>query len=224
MEEARFPHKFGAAWTAEDRGAYNMDFGWLQGRDEIAPESHVDIRFDERQQAGVDQEYTYHVDRSKFDLMLLQHANQLGAKVYEGVKVKAVDFDAESPVVKYNMGRNNRDMGVSAKIVVDASGRKTFLGNQLKVEIKDTVFDQYAIHTWFDGYDRMVFAKKQTQGDFIFIHFLPITNTWVWQIPITETVTSIGVVTQKKNFAKSRRTARSSSGSALRAGPSCTRA
>jgi FADH2 O2-dependent halogenase len=28
-----------------------------------------------------------------------------------------------------------------------------------------------------------------------------MTNTWVWQIPITETVTSIGVVTQKKHFA-----------------------
>src|SRR5207247_2183220 len=38
----------------------------------------------------------------------------------------------------------------------------------------------------------------------IFIHFLPITNTWVWQIPITETVTSIGVVTQRKHFASSR--------------------
>jgi flavin-dependent dehydrogenase len=33
---------------------------------------------------------------------------------------------------------------------------------------------------------------------------LPISNSWVWQIPITETITSIGVVTQKKNFAKSR--------------------
>jgi len=33
---------------------------------------------------------------------------------------------------------------------------------------------------------------------------LPITNSWVWQIPITDTITSIGVVTQKKNFAKSK--------------------
>ena len=40
--------------------------------------------------------------------------------------------------------------------------------------------------------------------DFIFIHFLPISNTWIWQIPITETITSIGVVTQRKNFAKTR--------------------
>ncbi len=205
MEEAKFPHKFGAAWTAEDRGAYDMDFkGGFKDRDELAPESHVDISFSERQQEGVDREYTYHVDRSKFDLMMLQHANKLGAAVYEGVKVTAVDFEAENPVVHFHMGRNSRDMGVSAKIVIDASGRNTFLGNQLKLKIKDPVFDQYAIHTWFDNYDRKVFAKKDEHRDFIFIHFLPISNTWIWQIPITGGVTSIGVVTQKKNFAKSR--------------------
>jgi FADH2 O2-dependent halogenase len=33
-----------------------------------------------------------------------------------------------------------------------------------------------------------------------------VSNTWVWQIPITEDVTSIGVVCQKKNFAKSKTT------------------
>jgi hypothetical protein len=62
------------------------------------------------------------------------------------------------------------------------------------------VFDRYAIHTWFDGYDRGAGEKR----DFIFIHFLPVTNTWVWQIPITDSITSFGVVTQKKNFAKSK--------------------
>jgi FADH2 O2-dependent halogenase len=98
----------------------------------------------------------------------------------------------------------SREMGVSARMVIDCSGRNTFLGNQMKLKIKDPVFDQYAIHTWFDGYDRRAFAKKDAQLDFIFIHFLPISNTWIWQIPITDTVTSIGVVTQKKNFAKSR--------------------
>jgi FADH2 O2-dependent halogenase len=48
-------------------------------------------------------------------------------------------------------------------------------------------------------------SNDKTQVDYIFIHFLPITNSWVWQIPITETITSIGVVTQKRNFAKSRK-------------------
>ena len=89
-------------------------------------------------------------------------------------------------------------------MVVDASGRQTFLGNQEKLKVRDPMFDQFAIHTWFVGYNRRVVMKNEEQRDYIFIHFLPITNTWVWQIPITDSITSIGVVTQKKHFAKSR--------------------
>jgi FADH2 O2-dependent halogenase len=152
----------------------------------------------------VGQNYTYHVDRGKFDLMLLQHAHGLGAKVFEGVGVNSVDFsDPNCAAVNYRMGK--KDLRTTCKIIVDASGRKTIVGNQMKWRITDKVFDQYAVHTWFDGYDRRCMAQnKETMGDFIFIHFLPITNTWVWQIPITDTITSIGVVTQKKNFGKSK--------------------
>jgi len=197
MEEARFPHKFGAVWTTDDKKTpYVHD---LEG---LAPDCNVDIRFEERQQAGVDKNYTYHVDRGKFDLMLLQHANKLGATVYDGVKVVSVDFGPKEPVVRFTMG--SQEMGVSCRMVVDASGRNTFLGNQLKLKVQDQVFDQYAIHSWFDGYDRKVFAKRDTNLDYIYIHFLPLSNTWIWQIPISDTVTSLGVVTQKKNFAKSK--------------------
>jgi FADH2 O2-dependent halogenase len=88
--------------------------------------------------------------------------------------------------------------------VADASGRQTLLGNQLKLKKNDAVFNQYALHIWFDGYDRMAMAKTKSLESYIYIHFLPLTNSWIWQIPITETVTSIGVVTQRKNFEKSR--------------------
>jgi len=100
------------------------------------------------------------------------------------------------------MGR--RDVTTTARMVVDASGRRTVVGNQLRWRIKDPVFDQYAIHTWFEGYDRRAMAYKENLENYIYVHFLPITNSWIWQIPITDTVTSIGVVTQKKNFAKSK--------------------
>jgi len=89
-------------------------------------------------------------------------------------------------------------------MVVDASGRRTMLGNQLKVKESDPVFNQYAIHSWFDNFDRKALAIDKKQSDYIFIHFLPIVDTWVWQIPITDTITSVGVVTQKARFAASK--------------------
>ena len=73
---------------------------------------------------GVDRNYTYHVDRGKFDLILFQHANKFGAAVYEGVRVSS-RFRPENPVVKFAIGRNE-GMRCDVSMVVDASGRQTF--------------------------------------------------------------------------------------------------
>lgn len=196
MEENRFPRKYGAAWTAAAK-TYDMDF------DGIPLENHADFRFQEREQAGVEQNYTYHVDRGLFDNLLLQHAHGFGAAVYEGVTVKAADFSDPAAVkIRYGWGRKEGETTV--RMLVDASGRRTLIGNQMKWRITDPVFNQYAIHTWFAHYDRRALAYRPNMDNFIFIHFLPISNTWIWQIPINDTVTSIGVVTQKQNFARSK--------------------
>jgi FADH2 O2-dependent halogenase len=196
MEERQFPKKFGAVWTTTTHTeSHEIDWDGLDSARDA-------IRFDERAQPGVDKGYTYHVDRGQFDLMLLQNANERGTAVYEGVAVQGVDFSEPLPKIKFQFGRRQLDARV--RMVVDASGRRTLLGNQLKLKVMDPVFDQYAIHTWFDGFDRALLAKKPDQLDYIYIHFLPVSNTWVWQIPITNTITSVGVVTQKKHFSKTR--------------------
>jgi FADH2 O2-dependent halogenase len=195
MEEAGFPKKFGAVWTASQSSRL-YDHDW----EGLSADAHADLEFRERDQPGVDQIYTYHVDRGVFDNLLLHHANELGAEVVEGVSVKRADFsDPERVTLSVGMGR--RDIKTSVRMLVDASGRRTVIGNQMKWRIKDEVFDQYAIHTWFAGYDRATVAYRKNIDNYIFIHFLPVTNSWIWQIPISDDVTSIGVVTQKKYFA-----------------------
>jgi FADH2 O2-dependent halogenase len=200
METAGFPRKYGAVWTASTSKSYSTH-DW-EGLESDCQADLAEIRFEERAQPGVDRSYTYHVDRGKFDLMLLQHAHKLGAHVYEGIRVLGVDFAGDTPAVRFQMGR--KDIETRVKLVIDASGRHTLLGNQLKLKIKDPVFDQYALHTWFGDYDRSAVANTEKLGDYIFVHFLPVTSSWVWQRPITESTTSIGVVTQKKHFAKSK--------------------
>jgi FADH2 O2-dependent halogenase len=194
MEAEKFPRKYGAAWTSLD-GRSVADHRW----EELRADNEVDIQFAERPQDGVDQIYTYHVDRGKFDLLLLQHAHALGARVCQGLGVEHVDFD-DGPLLRIRCRLGDKRIDLRVRLVVDATGRNTLLGRQLKLRITDPVFDQFAIHTWFDGFDR----GNSERADFIFIHFIPIQNTWVWQIPITESTTSFGVVTQKRNFAKSK--------------------
>lgn len=199
IEAAGFPRKYGAAWTAA-----NGD-----GIDPLGFRVHehglgsADVLFNEREQLGVDRDYTFHVDRGQFDLILLKHAESLGAAVFSGVRVHGVDFtDRDRPVLDVGMGPART--AVRARMVVDASGRSTLLGRQLKVKVPDPEFKQYAVHTWFEGLDRTALTDSDHQADYIFIHFLPLEDTWVWQIPITDTITSVGVVTQKARFREAK--------------------
>jgi 1H-pyrrole-2-carbonyl-[peptidyl-carrier protein] chlorinase len=93
-----------------------------------------------------------------------------------------------------------KEMDLHSKIVVDASGRNTLLGNQLKIKKKDPIFNQYAVHAWFKNVDRGIPPKD----DFIHIYFLTVDRGWVWQIPINEEITSVGVVAEKDVFKNAR--------------------
>jgi flavin-dependent dehydrogenase len=180
MEREGFIRKYGAGWhPPARRGEFN-------------------IEFKEYPQEGIDQDYTYHVDRSKFDLLLLKHAERLGSKVIQGVHVNEVLFEAD-----YARGVRavvaGMEVDLPCRMVVDATGRNTLLGHQLKLKKKDPIFNQYAVHAWFEGVDK----GTSSAADFIHIYFLPVERGWVWQIPITEKITSVGVVTEREVFKQS---------------------
>jgi flavin-dependent dehydrogenase len=199
VEAAGFPRKYGAAWTSgETRRVPHNGFTGLANDFKEA-----DISFSERDQEGVDRDYTFHVDRGKFDQILLEHSASRGARVYSGTRVLTVDFGDRDGVIM-NCRDGEHTFAVTARMVIDASGRHTVLGRQLKVKVPDPVFNQYAIHTWFDGLDRKAISSDPAKAGYIFIHFLPVKDSWVWQIPITGAITSVGVVTQKSRFAEAK--------------------
>ena len=177
MEREGFPRKYGASWHPIKRNA------------------ELTIQFSEFPQEGIDQDYTYHVDRARFDALMLKHASNLGAKVYQGTPVEEVLMEGDR-AVGVRVGIAGHSVDVPAKVVVDASGRRALLGRQLKLLEKDPQFDQYATHAWFKNIKR---SAKGRDKD-IHIYFLPIERGWVWQIPITEDITSIGVVVEKRDF------------------------
>jgi 1H-pyrrole-2-carbonyl-[peptidyl-carrier protein] chlorinase len=193
IETADFPRKYGASWTA------SYEFGTRGGFVKKSQRLFAGVEFAERGQKGVDRDYTFHVDRGKFDLLLLKNAEEKGASIFSGVRVLNVGFDTPE-IVTLTCRMGPKEIDFTARMVVDASGRGTMLGRQLRVKVADPVFDQYALHTWFDGLDRRAMAPRPEEADYIFVHWLPVKDSWIWQIPITERVTSVGVVTQKKWF------------------------
>lgn len=182
LEREGFVKKYGASWHPP------------MAKGEAA------ISFDEFPSPHVKQDYTYHVDRQKFDLLMLKHAESLGTKVYQGVNVSKVLFDKDNYACGIRARFANQEIDIPARLVADASGRHTLLGKQLKVKKNDPIFDQFAVHAWFENIDK----GRTNSSEYIHIYFLPVERGWAWQIPITDEVTSMGIVAEKAVFKGAR--------------------
>ena len=114
MDREGFVRKYGAAWHPP------------KGKGTVA------IEFREFPQEGINQDYSYHVDRAKMDLLLLKHAEKLGSKIHQGVAVKRVLFDENQRATGVQLDLAGQSVTVPASVVVDATGRSTLLGRQLR--------------------------------------------------------------------------------------------
>lgn len=183
MEDAGFVHKQGVGWTAPRARIWNL----------------VAIRTSDFPPPNAVQTYSYNVERDLMDTLLLRHAHELGAKVVQGVNVKRVLFDGGRAVGVRVSATDGWESDLSAKVVVDASGRRCLLAKQLGLRQKDAEFNQYSIWSWFRGVKP---APPGYEGMVIF-HFLGLERAWAWQIPLRNGVDSVGIVTAKEDFQKS---------------------
>ena len=185
MDNGGYVKKFGAAWHPPTGSGV------------------VSIKFREIPQRGVDQNYSYHADRAAFDHMLLKRAEELGTKVCQNTHVREVLFeDGWAKGVVCKMG--DETVELQSQITVDATGRDTLLGRQLDLKKNDPQFSQFTIHGWFEGVNRGL-TDPET-ADYIHIFFLNRTDRgWAWQIPISDKVSSIGVVAERDVFRGSKK-------------------
>ena len=88
---------------------------------------------------------------------------------------------------------------ISARIVVDASGRRCLLASQLGIKHSDPAFRQFGIYSWYEGLQP---PPEGTDG-LLWLHFLGLERAWAWTIPLRNGVWSIGFVTDKDDYMKS---------------------
>jgi flavin-dependent dehydrogenase len=182
MEAARFVHKPGACWTAP--------------RSPVG--KFVALRLGEFPPEGATQLHTYNVERDTFDEMLIGHAQELGARVMQGVGVQQVLFESGRAVGVRAKLADGGQRDFSGAFVIDASGRRCVLANQLGFKHRDPEFDQVAMYSWFEG----VAPNPVGYEGFLFLHFLGLERAWAWQIPLRDGVCSIGVVTHRSDFKR----------------------
>ncbi|THJ22187.1 MAG: NAD(P)/FAD-dependent oxidoreductase [Nitrospira sp. CG24D] len=134
------------------------------------------------------QPYAFEVKRSEFDAILLKNAISKGVTVHEGVKAQRVEFRPGQSSLIHTEDREGRPGIWNAKFVVDASGRDTFLSNQLGGKRRSQQHSSAAIFGHFEGVGRL---PGKDEGN---ITAGWLNDGWCWLIPFKDGTTSVGVV------------------------------
>lgn len=179
IESAGFVKKYGAEFTLPDRSqtVHNVfSHGLVKGR-----------------------EQTYQVERSRFDKILLDHASSCGCETLQRTLVKKCHRAGEAWETTIQNLDTKKEQTIRSRWIIDASGRASVMGRTLGIT-KETIPypGRFAIFNHFEGVPRE--ASKQ-DGNIIIIR---LEDAWFWVIPLSDTVTSVGVVAQKGARAETR--------------------
>jgi flavin-dependent dehydrogenase len=178
---------------------YSVQFVTASGR-ESAP-----FVFEERKPHECS--VTWQVDRASFDQMMLEHAEEVGATVWQETNVSDVvlepaendDLPAARGVIVQRKGEPS-PRRIGAKVVVDATGMNALLSRRLGIRQLDPGLKKASIFSHYKGVTRdpgknggatLVLSTRQNDG-------------WFWLIPLRDDVTSIGVVAETDRLTKNR--------------------
>jgi flavin-dependent dehydrogenase len=145
------------------------------------------LTFDFSEQLDPAWPYAYQVRRSEFDHLLLRHCAERGARVREGTRVTAVEFEPDG-VAATTLDDDGATGRIRARFLVDASGRDTFLAGKLGMKRRNPKHSSAAIFGHFTGAERLPGREEGNISVFWFPH------GWMWFIPLKDGTTSVGAV------------------------------
>ena len=148
------------------------------------------------------------VDRQRFDAILLANATAKGVAVHEGEAVRSVgEGDAErGRVVEIETLDSGTRYQVQARYVANASGQRRLSLPELRARTWSHFFRQVAVWGYWDGARRL---DPPLDGTVLFETLETAHGpAWVWFIPLSGTLTSVGVVAPRgcaRTLGKNRR-------------------
>lgn len=140
---------------------------------------------------SLDHEYTYsyQVRRSEFDHALLTNARRKGVRVAERTAVTAVALgkggDRASVTATDERGAA---LSFAPRLLLDASGRDTFLARKLRLKRTNKRNSTAAIFAHF----RKVKLRTDSLAGYITVHLTK--DGWCWMIPLPGDIMSVGFV------------------------------
>ncbi len=179
------------AWEKVERAGFVPKHGaeFHVGNRSVPPRQ---VEFSKGLVPGLD--YTFQVERSRFDQLLLEHAAELGCTVRQETRATAVQARSRDGYEVSLLPTGSQD-GAPGKTVrcaylVDASGRDHLFAKPVQTAPTNPDLNKrVAIYSHFHGVKR---ASGRTGGNIVIIRH---ADGWAWLIPLDAERTSVGVVT-----------------------------
>jgi FADH2-dependent halogenase len=176
LEEAGFLRKLGAFFELSN-GSLGTRIVFGEGRFNREPQA-------------------FHVERSRFDHVLLKHARETGADVREGWSVQRFTTDADGVNVEA-CSPDKQVHSFRSSFLIDASGRGNLTGNLEGLRVIHPRHKKVAI---FGHFTNVGLPPIQDRLDTIIVRLI---NKWFWIIPLSAEKTSVGLVIDQDEFARS---------------------
>lgn len=149
-----------------------------------------------------------HVERDIFDNLLLEHAKDSGAQIFNEITVKKVDLsNPQIPVIEFidKRGAENQYGNIRCSYLVDASGHSSFLANQF--ETRQTISREFNfLSLWgyfknsrYAGVDRRSHAAEALNNVKPVTFVMSFQHGWIWHIVLREK-TSVGLVVRSESI------------------------
>jgi halogenation protein CepH len=142
---------------------------------------------DSRLMAGPKQ-FAYQVERSKFDEILLNNAKRHGVDVREGHKINDLIVEGGRVTGVSFTDSEGRERSAKARFVADASGNTSRIYHHAGERVYSKFFQNVALFCYFENGRRL---PPPNDGSILCVAF---KGGWFWYIPLSPTLTSVGVV------------------------------
>jgi flavin-dependent dehydrogenase len=136
-----------------------------------------------------DRARTWQVERSRFDQMCLDNARQHGVDVRMCTKVHKVLFENGRSVGVEVRCTDDVSFWIPSRVVVDASGRATVIGNQLGLKEPVPGLNKASLWAYYRGGRR----REGIDAGETTVFMIP-QRGWFWYIPLPDDIVSVGIV------------------------------
>lgn len=177
IEAACFPQKWGARlYTHDGQSGRYVDFTCV--REVTRPQ-------------------TYQVCREEFDRILLERAREVGVDVREACNVVTCEFAPDAAVLEIASRTDAATGRVRVRALVDATGRGGLLARKFNLRTEEARLANIAIYSHYTNVPRLGGPRPDD------IRLVARNDAgWFWLIPISEQLTSVGVVLPKALYRR----------------------